>query len=135
MAYIETTTVAPLAATPVSTISARDHLARMKGVTIFDRPLPRRPEVAATVLASGRQYEVTTSAEGFSAAVHLEMGEYAPLTAAPIEDGAFAAISAHLALVAHCPAYRPEASEVDRAAALVAAAMAPAPAAALAAAA
>lgn len=80
---------------------ARVRLAAMKGVTLIDNPLPRQPEVKTDIIAGIRYYSVKAGPDGFSAALHLRLGEWIALAAKRSEEAALDAVAQHIALVAH----------------------------------
>lgn len=104
--------------------AARDHLLALRDhrgrptVSVIDAPLPRRPEIAAAVLAGLRLAHICTDGDTFSAAVHLRLGEWMTLAEGVPEEAAFAAVLHFVRLVASIPSeYSAQGDAAERAAA------------------
>ncbi len=94
------------------------YLTGLRGVTVFDWPDEREPDLRAFVIAGIRCYEVRVSAAGTTAAHHLRDGEWLPLAAGATVNGAFAAVALHVERVGHLPGwYSAETDAAVRAAA------------------
>lgn len=96
-------------------------------MTILDGFDPREPDCLAVVFCGIRYYEVRRLDDGVLAAHHLRDGEWLPLAAGAMLNGAFAAIAAHVERIGHLPAwYSAETEAAVRAAAAEVLAEAPA---------
>ena len=97
---------------------SRATLAALKDVSIIERPAPHDPAVAAAVLVGIRYAEVRSDGDSFSAAAHLRLGEWMPLTTGVDEDSAFGAVALFAFMVAGIPqTYSAEHDDAERAAA------------------
>lgn len=88
---------------PFAPGAARARLATLPAVTIFDRVRPTDPAEVAFVICGIRCYVVREHSGGFSAACHLRLGEWLPLTEGGTEDVAFAAVAEHIRRIGSLP--------------------------------
>src|SRR4051812_3490938 len=80
---------------------ARDRLAAMRDVSIFDRPPGLNKDGCIALILSGhRQYEVRADGNKYTALFHVRDQIWAPLAENVARDTAFTAIARHIAALA-----------------------------------
>jgi hypothetical protein len=110
---------AAIIALNLSAYPARNRLAAIRNVSIFDRPLGYNKDgCVAFILCSIRSYEIRTDGESYRALFYLRDNVWLTLAENVDENTAYAAVVAHIHAVAGVPwHYSAENDAAERAAA------------------